>query len=84
MDFFFSSRRRHTRSLCDWSSDVCSSDLSMMSWTMDMKTFQDEIIMSSKRITESFTEEENFHLTMLKFPNINCFVSIKHLKHVAC
>src|SRR5260221_304905 len=23
---FFSSRRRHTRSLCDWSSDVCSSD----------------------------------------------------------
>src|SRR5437588_12502405 len=25
--FFFSSKRRHTRSLCDWSSDVCSSDL---------------------------------------------------------
>src|SRR5260221_6764760 len=24
---FFSSRRRHTTSLCDWSSDVCSSDL---------------------------------------------------------
>src|SRR5215204_5405570 len=28
--FFFSSRRRHTRSLCDWSSDVCSSDLCSM------------------------------------------------------
>src|SRR5438034_11043893 len=27
--FFFSSRGRHTRSLCDWSSDVCSSDLAM-------------------------------------------------------
>src|SRR6266496_4714697 len=26
--FFFSSRRRHTSSLRDWSSDVCSSDLS--------------------------------------------------------
>src|SRR3954464_299503 len=25
--FFFSSRRRHTRLSCDWSSDVCSSDL---------------------------------------------------------
>src|SRR5207247_7585411 len=25
--FFFSSRRRHTRSTRDWSSDVCSSDL---------------------------------------------------------
>src|SRR5260221_10244269 len=29
--FFFSSRRRHTRSLCDWSSDVCSSDLVIQS-----------------------------------------------------
>src|ERR1035438_10807144 len=27
MVFFFSSRRRHTRCLSDWSSDVCSSDL---------------------------------------------------------
>src|SRR5438477_5268726 len=26
--FFFSSRRRHTMLTCDWSSDVCSSDLS--------------------------------------------------------
>src|SRR5713101_7646495 len=25
--FFFSSRRQHTRLTCDWSSDVCSSDL---------------------------------------------------------
>src|SRR5207237_4105954 len=28
--FFFSSRRRHTRFKCDWSSDVCSSDLMAM------------------------------------------------------
>src|SRR5206468_4636939 len=27
--FFFSSRRRHTRSDRDWSSDVCSSDLQL-------------------------------------------------------
>src|SRR5206468_9375849 len=27
--FFFSSRRRHTRSDRDWSSDVCSSDLGL-------------------------------------------------------
>src|SRR2546430_12228042 len=27
LHFFFSSRRRHTRFDCDWSSDVCSSDL---------------------------------------------------------
>src|SRR2546427_9244166 len=31
--FFFSSRRRHTRFDCDWSSDVCSSDLAMSRWT---------------------------------------------------
>src|SRR2546430_9483587 len=29
--FFFSSRRRHTRFDCDWSSDVCSSDLLALS-----------------------------------------------------
>src|SRR5699024_11354450 len=29
--FFFSSRRRHTRSKRDWSSDVCSSDLPLVS-----------------------------------------------------
>src|SRR5205085_6673206 len=29
--FFFSSRRRHTRFDCDWSSDVCSSDLPVCS-----------------------------------------------------
>src|SRR2546430_634105 len=31
--FFFSSRRRHTRFDCDWSSDVCSSDLI---WSPDL------------------------------------------------
>src|SRR5690348_18076762 len=29
--FFFSSRRRHTRWTGDWSSDVCSSDLALVS-----------------------------------------------------
>src|SRR5256886_3869961 len=31
--FFFSSRRRHTRFDCDWSSDVCSSDLTFENYT---------------------------------------------------
>src|SRR5690242_21264748 len=34
--FFFSSRRRHTRLTCDWSSDVCSSDLSELAKPMKM------------------------------------------------
>src|SRR5699024_5166367 len=33
--FFFSSRRRHTRSKRDWSSDVCSSDLALVPATGD-------------------------------------------------
>src|SRR6266481_7080670 len=37
--FFFSSRRRHTRWNCDWSSDVCSSDLRLKKcsrkWKLD-------------------------------------------------
>src|SRR5437762_4471605 len=32
--FFFSSRRRHTRYIGDWSSDVCSSDLTMPSMSV--------------------------------------------------
>src|SRR2546430_14705450 len=33
--FFFSSRRRHTRFDCDWSSDVCSSDLGVLRLVQD-------------------------------------------------
>src|SRR2546430_6700531 len=33
--FFFSSRRRHTRFDCDWSSDVCSSDLEAVDLTLE-------------------------------------------------
>src|SRR5437899_8176203 len=34
--FFFSSRRRHTSCLSDWSSDVCSSDLLERAWRRHM------------------------------------------------
>src|SRR2546427_434210 len=37
--FFFSSRRRHTRFDCDWSSDVCSSDLG---WLQEESPFPEE------------------------------------------
>src|SRR5699024_3951826 len=33
--FFFSSKRRHTRSKRDWSSDVCSSDLELQDYRVD-------------------------------------------------
>src|SRR5256886_11045218 len=41
--FFFSSRRRHTRFDCDWSSDVCSSDLwhdsTPLPWNAEIERF---------------------------------------------
>src|SRR5699024_11263672 len=39
--FFFSSRRRHTRSKRDWSSDVCSSDL-VLGKDIQLADFGDE------------------------------------------
>src|SRR6266478_10224397 len=36
--FFFSSRRRHTRFDCDWSSDVCSSDLVLVNGALRRRT----------------------------------------------
>src|SRR5260370_34328074 len=38
--FFFSSRRRHTRFKCDWSSDVCSSDLFAAGETVDQESLK--------------------------------------------
>src|SRR5207237_3062718 len=46
--FFFSSRRRHTRFKCDWSSDVCSSDLAPMPQKNDSPPALVGIIMGSK------------------------------------
>src|SRR4051812_40148331 len=44
--FFFSSRRRHTRLTCDWSSDVCSSDLlvSLGIWQLERKAWKEGLI----------------------------------------
>src|SRR3712207_7752736 len=41
--FFFSSRRRHTRYWRDWSSDVCSSDLSKSAHAL-WPAAQDELV----------------------------------------
>src|SRR5215211_5249274 len=48
--FFFSSRRRHTRSLCDWSSDVCSSDLQVAGDSTNLGVWALEIDPASGRL----------------------------------
>src|SRR5690349_23301070 len=48
--FFFSSRRRHTRSLRDWSSDVCSSDLPHVGGSAAFRRFfRDELMPTVER-----------------------------------
>src|SRR5207249_6451768 len=42
--FFFSSRRRHTRSKRDWSSDVCSSDLPELVMVSDPQVDEQAVI----------------------------------------
>src|SRR5256886_4152463 len=46
--FFFSSRRRHTRFDCDWSSDVCSSDLEFYQGPMSITMGQWDTAMNSQ------------------------------------
>src|SRR3989475_3655726 len=52
--FFFSSRRRHTRFDCDWSSDVCSSDLMIRHTRFDCDWSSD--VCSSDRSEEHTSE----------------------------
>ena len=49
--FFFSSRRRHTRQACDWSSDVCSSDLGTAT-PVDVELDKKEKLEPEKRIMQ--------------------------------
>src|SRR5204862_3181336 len=51
--FFFSSRRRHTRSLRDWSSDVCSSDLDMWQMVRRLRESGVTIILTTHYIEEA-------------------------------
>src|SRR5256886_17482555 len=56
--FFFSSRRRHTRFDCDWSSDVCSSDLYSLEKEIALgKSLAQEVEKSSKLIDDPVVTE---------------------------
>src|SRR3990167_10715558 len=58
---FFSSRRRHTRFDCDWSSDVCSSDLPLWlhrfeSYPAHQKNVQSKEDRKSTRLNSSHSQ----------------------------
>src|SRR2546430_10379866 len=47
--FFFSSRRRHTRFDCDWSSDVCSSDLTELVLLLPFRPEHKAMLVAAKK-----------------------------------
>src|SRR3990167_9293325 len=53
---FFSSRGRHTRFDCDWSSDVCSSDLRQAAWR-ELKVSEDAWVLGADKL-DNFGKSE--------------------------
>src|SRR5689334_23457582 len=67
--FFFSSRRRHTRWNCDWSSDVCSSDLDKLVPKGLSFVPQEKNVFTSMSVEENlemgaFTRKDDFSTTL--------------------
>src|SRR6267143_2856426 len=58
MFFFFSSRRRHTRWNCDWSSDVCSSDLDRFAKgaKVHMRAPRDEDLPALRELIDAYAD----------------------------
>src|SRR5699024_11589505 len=64
--FFFSSRRRHTRSKRDWSSDVCSSDLIYCENKKVSSYIRRDLYVSFSLFLSSSIRYWNWHSTLLK------------------
>src|SRR2546430_13971992 len=65
--FFFSSRRRHTRFDCDWSSDVCSSDLRTDSVRIEILASFRESGHSLRRVARSTDLPMDFQAAELEY-----------------
>src|SRR2546427_721561 len=63
--FFFSSRRRHTRFDCDWSSDVCSSDLSTV------------IFLDRSPVATAFVTSAMLRTWAVRFPAMKFTLSVR-------
>src|SRR5260370_10110481 len=64
VSLFFSSRRRHTRFKCDWSSDVCSSDPSRRRHTSELQSHLN-LVCRLLLGSEEHTSELQSHLNIV-------------------
>src|SRR5699024_11577020 len=64
--FFFSSRRRHTRSKRDWSSDVCSSDLIHRFLILRVLYVRKTVFVDEQKVPEEL-EIDEFEETAIHF-----------------
>src|SRR3989440_9066563 len=63
--FFFSSRRRHTRSDRDWSSDVCSSDLKQKTHTRSDRDWSSDVCSSDLEHTSELQSRSDLVCRLL-------------------
>src|SRR5437879_11594361 len=60
--FFFSSRRRHTRYIGDWSSDVCSSDLASIPQSNTVLTGTTALVQDTRTFQAQYQQNWSFGL----------------------
>src|SRR2546430_12440168 len=84
--FFFSSRRRHTRFDCDWSSDVCSSDLSasprkrLRALPIRSVAFANSLLARAARITARSARSEEHTSELQSQSNLVCRLLLEKKK----
>src|SRR6266496_6072358 len=76
--FFFSSRRRHTRSLRDWSSDVCSSDLHR---SVPVKKALDDAMIALYQNGERVQPGNGYPVRLL-LPGYQGNMNVKHVRRI--
>src|SRR5438309_4799196 len=84
--FFFSSRRRHTRWNCDWSSDVCSSDLFCGPVTIELDTRVTKVFALRRALGNEVRTRGRMELSLDAFNAINYanIASIVEIGRASC
>src|SRR2546430_4281757 len=84
--FFFSSRRRHTRFDCDWSSDVCSSDLCVITRSLRnaVVTYLNVSLSFLTAQTQNHTRSEEHTSELQSQSNLVCRLLLEKKKISVC